>query len=390
MCSHFSVLLDEQYETCYTFITTHLNRNRILMLDIKTLLADLDTRIHQFHDHSAKWLLENTENLKALLAIIASDLVEHLDFSRVEIQNTTFIPDDLRQQESDLVYLLPFRDEDSRGSPQTVMVYILVEHQSTVDPLMGLRLLSYMCQIWNTQRRAYMQSETPPSDWRFQPIIPVIFYTGEQHWVSPPTLKTVMDLPEALRRFVPTFDVLLLDVKGATDETLMSSDHPFGWLLTVLKAERYEPEDFVSVLERLRDHVRGLPDTAEGAVWQQVIYYLYLFIFHRRSADEQPVLADIVSEMHPYLGLSNKEEQLMRSMAEVTFQQGKQEGIEQGEKRGTIESILALLNMRFETDAVDALRPALETIDDLRVLREVLLEVPASENLEAFRRTLSR
>ena len=157
-----------------------------------------------------------------------------------------------------------------------------------------------------------------------------------------------------------------------------------------LKAERYEPEDFVSVLERLRDHLRGLPDAAEGAVWQQVIYYLYLFIFHRRSADEQPVLADIVSETHPYLGLSDEEEQLMRSMAEVTFQEGKQEGITQGEKRGTIESILALLNMRFETDAVAALRPALEAIDDLRVLREVLLEVPESENLEAFRRTLSR
>ena len=363
------------------------------MLDIKTLLADLDTRIHQFHDRSAKWLLENTENLKALLAIIASELVEHLDFSNVEIQNTTFIPDDLRQQASDLVYLLPFREEDSAGSPQTVMVYILVEHQSTVDPLMGLRLLSYMCQIWNTQRRAYMQDEVPLSDWRFQPIIPVIFYTGEQRWVRPPSLETVMDLPEALRRFIPTFDVLLLDVKGEPDETLIGSDHPFGWLLTVLKAERYDREDFIAVLERLTEHLKGLP-ADESAVWQQVIYYLYLLIFHRRSAAEQPVLAEIVSETHPYLGLSDEEEQLMRSMAEVTFQQGKQEGrqegIAQGEKRGTIESILALLNMRFETDAVAALRPALEAIDDLRVLREVLLEVPESENLEAFRRTLNR
>ena len=351
------------------------------MLDIKTLLTDLDTHIHQFHDRSAKWLLENTENLKGLLEIIASDLVEHLDFSRVEIQNTTFIPDDLRQQASDLIYRLPFRDENKA---ETVLIYILVEHQSTVDPLMGLRLLSYMCHIWNAQRRVYMQGEVPLSDWRFQPIIPIIFYTGEQRWMRPPSLETVIDLPEALRRFLPRFDVLLLDVKGEPDERLLRSDHPFGWLLTVLKAERYEPEDFVSVLERLRDHLRGLPD-AEGAVWQQVIYYLYLFIFHRRSADEQPVLAEIVSDTHPYLGLSDEEEQLMRSMAEVTFQQGRQEG----EKRGTIDSILALLNVRFETEAVAALRPALEAIDDLQVLREVLLEVPESENLETFRRTLN-
>ena len=88
----------------------------------------------------------------------------------------------------------------------------------------------------------------------------------------------------------------------------------------------------------------------------------------------------------------------MQSMAEHYLergiaqgkQEGRQEGRQEGEKRGTIESILALLDMRFETDAVAALRPVLEAIDDLQVLREVLLEVPESENLEAFRRTLSR
>ena len=358
------------------------------MLDIKTLLADLDTRIHQFPDRSAKWLLENTENLKGLLEIIASDIVEHLDFNQVEIENTTFIPDDLQRQESDLVYLLPFRDQSNTGSAETVLIYILVEHQSTVDPSMGLRLLSYMCQIWNTQRRAYMKGSVAPSEWRFQPIIPVIFYTGDQRWVRPPSLETVIDLPEALARFLPRFDVLLLDVKREPDEMLLRSDHPFGWLLMVLKAERYDPEDFVSVLERLIKHLQGLPD-ARDSVWQQVIYYLYLLIFHRRSAEEQPVLADIVSETHQYLGLSDEEGQLMRSMAEHYLEQGIERGIEQGEKRGTIENILALLDMRFETDAVHFLRPTLESIDDLQTLRQLLLAVPQSESLEAFIRTLN-
>jgi hypothetical protein len=87
----------------------------------------------------------------------------------------------------------------------------------------------------------------------------------------------------------------------------------------------------------------------------------------------------------------------MQSMAEHYFEQGieqgRTQGIEQGraqgEKRGTIESILALLDMRFETNAVEALRPALEAIDDLQVLRELLLAVPQSESLEVFGRRLS-
>ena len=80
---------------------------------------------------------------------------------------------------SDLVYLLPFR-EQTNASASEVMIYILVEHQSTVDRTMGLRLLSYMCQIWERQRRAYMTQEVPMGEWRFQPIIPIVFYTGEQ------------------------------------------------------------------------------------------------------------------------------------------------------------------------------------------------------------------
>ena len=122
------------------------------MLDIKDFLTALGASVKQFPDRGAKWLLENTENLRGLLEIIANDIVEYLDFSKVEIKNTTFIPDNLRQQESDLVYLLPFRDTASTGDPthhsvREVMIYILVEHQSTVDPTMGFRLLFYMCQI---------------------------------------------------------------------------------------------------------------------------------------------------------------------------------------------------------------------------------------------------
>lgn len=57
-------------------------KERTIMLDIKDFLAALDTSVKQFPDRSAKWLLENTENLRGLLEIIASDIVAYLDFSR--------------------------------------------------------------------------------------------------------------------------------------------------------------------------------------------------------------------------------------------------------------------------------------------------------------------
>ena len=75
---------------------------------------------------------------------------------------------------------------------------------------------------------------------------------------------------------------------------------------------------------------------------------------------------------------------------EAALKEGLEQGLEQGEKRGTIENIIALLGMQFETDAVEALKPALESIDDLQDLRQLLLAVPQSDSLETFMKSLSR
>ena len=103
------------------------------MLDINEILSFLQEPLGNFPDRSAKWLLTNTDNLRGLLEIIGGDLVNALDFSKVQLVNTTFISDTLREQESDLVFLLPFRDADTTE----VMIYVLIEHQSGVDRAMG-------------------------------------------------------------------------------------------------------------------------------------------------------------------------------------------------------------------------------------------------------------
>ena len=70
------------------------------------------------------------------------------------------------------------------------------------------------------------------------------------------------------------------------------------------------------------------------------------------------------------------------------IERGIEQGIEQGERKATIESILAFLGTRFHPNAVQILRPNLETIDDLPRLKELLLAAPYAENFEEFAQTL--
>ena len=70
---------------------------------------------------------------------------------------------------------------------------------------------------------------------------------------------------------------------------------------------------------------------------------------------------------------------MTQTTADLLFAQG----IEQGERKGTIESILALLGTQFPPSAVQALKPTLQTID-LPRLKQLLIAAPQVQSLEAF------
>ena len=129
---------------------------------------------------------------------------------------------------SDMVFSVPFRDA-TQG--EEVTVYILIEHQSTVDRLMGFRLLSYMCQIWNEQLSGLERSGVPRSRWRLRPILPIVYYTGSQRWQLPLSLSAVMDVPDALSRFVPRFDTCFSG-QGARSLMLCEDGSSLGLAIT--------------------------------------------------------------------------------------------------------------------------------------------------------------
>ena len=95
-------------------------------------------------------MLQDPEFVRGLVQIIAPELVPLLDFSRGAQRNRSFISDALRERESDVLLRVPFQEAPES---EELLIYILIEHQSTVDPTMGFRLLSYMMEIWQEQWR---------------------------------------------------------------------------------------------------------------------------------------------------------------------------------------------------------------------------------------------
>ena len=345
------------------------------------LLTFFDFPIEQFSDRSTRWLLEDSENVRGLLEIVADDLVSHLDFSQLVHINRTFVPDNLREQESDIVYSVPFRSESKTDE---LLIYILIEHQSTVDATMGFRVLFYMTQIWDFQRREWESNNVPKSQWRFRPIIPIVFYTGEQRWTRPLTLSGLMDLPDLLAGFVPKFDSLFLSVKDADAANLTKTDHPFGWLLTVLQKEHAIKEDLRAALIEAVTHIDTF-DSEKVEQWRRAIFYLYLLILHRRPTEEHDELKTLVHQQIQETSLRQEGEAMAQTMAEYLMEQGEKRGEKRGETRGETrakrEAVLKLLRLRF--DAVpESVARKITSIRSLSRLDSLFEKAATAQTLE--------
>ena len=238
--------------------------------------------IFHFSDRSGRWLLQNAEYVQGLLEILDRTLAEQLDFRGLTPLNRTFLSETLRQQETDVIYSVPFKSEDR---PNAWLIYLLIEHQSSIDPTMQLRLLIYIAQIWDAQRQRWDAENVPISQRRLPLIVPILFYTGETTWDTPLSLTSIMDIPDELTRFVPSFDTLFLSVKEADVSTLTQTDHPFGWLLTVLQKEGASRLELSEALARALLHLSSLQGS-QAAQYRRAIVYIVLLILHRGEEAE--------------------------------------------------------------------------------------------------------
>ena len=387
---------------------------------VPEILDFFDGPLEHFPDRSVRWLLQNKENVQGLIEILAGDIAAQIEFSQLVPLNTSFIPDTLREQESDLVFQVPFRSHDQTAE---LLIYILIEHQSTVDEMMGFRVLFYMMLIWDAQRRRWDQDKVPKKQRRLHPILPIVFYTGERQWQTPLTLETVMDIPDALRRFLPTYDTLFLSVKETEESALQQTGHPLGWLLTVLQKENASKTAISRALIRAVSELEAL-NTTEAAQKREAIIYLLSLILHRRPEAEHEELVKLVEHYTPKMEVGR----MAQSMAEVLIERGIEQGIAQGMERGieqgmergieqgmergieqgmergieqgmergieqgvretTVKNILSVLKTRFPRHNRQSVEMALASVLDPDHLTQLLLTAVQIPSFEAFLQAL--
>ncbi|MCC2624706.1 MAG: hypothetical protein K0R14_579 [Burkholderiales bacterium] len=184
-------------------------------------------RLIKKHDNLVKKFLTDVEAAKEFLHIhVPSEIIAKCDLSSLFIDSGSYIDDDLRKRISDVVYRLDLLDKTS-----CVYFYTLLEHQSTPERLMPVRILRYTLEIINKHINDYGESEKLPL------VMPLVFYNGERSPYPYPTDIRELMADQELADKLPLGKFNLVD-------------------LTVIPDEEILQHGKISLLEMLAKHIR--------------------------------------------------------------------------------------------------------------------------------------
>ena len=106
------------------------------------------------HDNSYKLLFSHQEMVRDLLVgFVQEPWLAELDFSTLEKVNGSYVTDDLRSREDDVIWRVRFKD-------RWLYLYILLEFQSSVDAYMALRVMTYLGLLYQD---SFAKASSPPA-----------------------------------------------------------------------------------------------------------------------------------------------------------------------------------------------------------------------------------
>jgi hypothetical protein len=301
----------------------------------ESLLAKL---VRNFPENGPKLLLENPANVRDLLTFLRDPWVSAIDFTAMTVERTHFVQASYAHVSLDLLFKAPLRLGDAEG-PKSILIYLLVEHQSKPQRFLMLRLGEYLLEAYKMQKQAWDKRHTSDARLSSQPVLPIVLYTGERAWEKVERLVDVIEAGTLFEPMIPAFKPHFLNLREASPEMLAHEGGFFGQILWLIRERRAEPTTFRRTLEQVVGRLEEM-SASERARWIEFLSYIVALVYHARSAEEQAELRDVVDrsvQTDPHRKEFKKMGQTIAEMYE-----------QQGAVRNARTTLLRLLRKRFK------------------------------------------
>jgi predicted transposase/invertase (TIGR01784 family) len=280
--------------------------------------------IHHPHDLMVRAVLSDlTEAVSFLQTHLPEAVSQALNWSTLKLLEGSFVDEDLRESEADLLY-----EVEHVSGETSLWVYVLLEHQSTPDRWMRLRLLKYCCRIWDLSFRDY------PDQRELRAIVPLVFYQGERSWSYSSEFAELF--AESVRDWpgVPRFSHGLIDQSGMQPGEVQG-DLKVRIMQLVMLAAYHPTLAWMERVASLLDSLASLPPS--GGINYVRLFVLYILATQEPKAAQS--FRDVLRQYAPEVG-----DDLMTYAQEL---------LAQGEIRAQVRIIENLLQEGMEWPVIE-------------------------------------
>ena len=188
--------------------------------------------------------------------------LDELDFSTLQKLPAEYVSDELLKRHGDCVWRLRRRGE-------WLYLLVLLEFQSTDEPRMALRILTYTCLLY----QELVRNDALDAGGRLPPVLPVVLYNGEARWRAALEVgELIAPVGPWLEPYQPSQRYVVVDERHVGAEDLPASN----LMRAVLGLEQSRtPKDVMGVAGLLAQWLRdprddGLKRAFTDWVWRLV------------------------------------------------------------------------------------------------------------------------
>lgn len=303
------------------------------------------------HDHGYKRLFSHPEMVRDLLCgFVPADWVAQLDFTTLEKYPTEFIDDRLRHRRGDVIWRV-------RWGFEWLYVYLLLEFQSGVHPLMAARVFTYIDLLYQDLLRGRQLGLSR----RLPSVLPIVLYNGRRRWTAPTELDALIEPgPASLAAYRPQARYLLIDESTYADAELASQRNLVAALFRLENSRG--PEAAREVLTALTE---WLTEADQAELRRSFLIWLRDgFLQARLPRVSFPELNKLEEVRNM---LTERVVDWTREWKQQGLQEGRQQGLQEGLQQGERRLLLRQIRRRFGEAIATQSAPALERIEQLSV-----------------------
>ena len=267
------------------------------------------------HDRFFKETFSKKEEVQDLIVnTLPEELTRGIDFTSLQLDNTSYIDNKLKENFSDIVYNCKYKGKE------TIKIALLLEHKSYKPAYPHIQILRYLLNIWETNIK---QKE------KLIPVIPIIIYHGKEKWQTKRFIDYFTGIDKELEHFLPEFEFLLTDLSDYSDEEIQNLFQTITVQISLLLMKNiFEEIKLLNKLPIIFSKINAIVETEQG---EKFLLSVFSYLLYSTEIDEKELMKTITP-------ISKKGGEIIMTTATRL----RQEGIKEGRREERRNMILKL------------------------------------------------